>query len=100
MLVFGLLYMVSGLSAIYVRLYLDIDWGKSKVVRYVGKVHKLYGIGVLIGMQFAMCTGLLYYSKIYGNEKLGLALAIISPILFILGIVVGEVFYRVKLRKS
>ena len=47
-----------------------------------------------------MFTGVLYYSKAYGNEKLGLTLAIISPILFIFGIVVGEVFYRVKLRKK
>ena len=62
MLILGLIYMFSGLSSIYVRLYLDVNWGKSKVVRYVGKVHKYYGIAVLIGMQVAMFTGVRYYS--------------------------------------
>ena len=99
MFIIGLVYMISGLAAIYVRLFQDIDWGKSKFVRYVGKVHKYFGIAVLIGMQFAMFTGVLYYSKNYGEPHLDLALAIISPILFTFGVVVGEVFYRVQLRK-
>ena len=100
MFILGMIYIASGLSSLYARLYMDVDWGKSKVVRYVAKVHKFFGIGVMVGMQLAMFTGVTYYSKTYGNEHIGLTLAIISPILFVFGVVVGELNYQLKLRKK
>ena len=99
MFIIGLVYMISGLAAIYVRIYQDINWGKARYVRYVGKVHKIFGIGVLIGMQIAMFTGCLYYARTYGEYQLDLALAIVSPILFTFVIAAGELFYRKQLRK-
>ena len=50
MFILGMMYMISGLVAIYFRLDQRMSWGKSKVIRYVGKVHKWLGIGILIGM--------------------------------------------------
>ena len=99
MFVMGVVLMLGGIVANTARLYLTMEW-KTKWVRMIGKVHRWFGRGVIIGSQVAVVTGLIKYYDYHEKSTVGKGLAIASTVLFFLVLLIGELRYWEQNRKK
>ena len=65
MFVMSMVLMLGGILANIARLYFRMEW-KTKWIRWIGKAHRWFGWGVILGSQVAVITGLLSFYNFNG----------------------------------
>jgi len=95
----GIALCLGGFAANITRIKITAPWNSKKTL-LVGKIHMWFGRLLVLGSQFVIGTGFINFYSYEDKKSLGWGLAGASAAFFFIGLIAGEVYHQMKLRKD